>query len=62
MNEIRQRMLELMAPIDQQILMCDDEEDMLLMACAMLQRTSEIFEQVLGKEGTKQMFQTLKHK
>jgi hypothetical protein len=53
-------MLELMAPIDQQILMCDDDEDMLMMACAMLQRSNEIFEQILGKDGTKKMFKSIK--
>jgi hypothetical protein len=60
MKEIRHRMLELMAPIDQQILMCDDNEDMLMMACAMLQRTNEIFEQVLGKQGAEKMFKNIK--
>ena len=60
MKEIRHRMLELMAPIDQQILMCDDNEDMLMMACAMLQRTNEIFEQVLGKPGAEKMFKNIK--
>ena len=60
MKEIRHRMLELMAPIDQQILMCDDNEDMLMIACAMLQRTNEIFEQVLGKHGARKMFKNIK--
>jgi len=60
MKEIRHRMLELMAPIDQQILMCNDDEDMLMMACAMLQRTNEIFEQVLGKQGAEKMFKNIK--
>jgi hypothetical protein len=60
MKEIRDRMMELMAPINQQILMCDDDEDMLMMACAMLQRTNEIFEQVLGKQGAKKMFKNIK--
>jgi hypothetical protein len=60
MKEIRHRMLELMAPIDQQILMCDDDEDMLMMACAMLQRTNEIFEQLLGKQGARKMFKNIK--
>jgi len=60
MKEIHCRMLELMAPIDQQILMCDDDEDMLMMACAMLQRSNEIFEQILGKDGTKKMFKSIK--
>ena len=60
MKEIHHRMLELMAPIDQQILMCDDDKDMLMIACAMLQRSNEIFEQILGKDGSKKMFKSIK--
>ena len=56
-NPIEQRMAELMYPIDQRILMCDDREDLLMLACAMLQRTREIFDAELGEEGRKQMFQ-----
>jgi hypothetical protein len=55
-SEIEQRMHELMAPVEQQILMCDDEKDLLMMACAMMQRTREIFDQTLGEEGRKKMF------
>jgi len=56
-DPIQQRMSELMHPIDQRILMCDDREDLLMLACAMLQRTREIFDAELGEEGRKQMFQ-----
>ena len=56
MSEVEQRMHELMAPVEQQILMCDDEKDLLMMACAMMQRTREIFDQTLGEEGRKKMF------
>ena len=52
-------MAELMAPIEQQILMCDDEQDLLMMACAMMQRTREIFDQTLGEQGRKKMFKEL---
>lgn len=56
MDSIDQRMKELMVPIDQQIMMCDNEQDMLMMACAMLQRTREIFDQTLGPKGRMHMF------
>jgi hypothetical protein len=56
MSDISKRMAELMEPIDQQILMCDDREDMLMVACAMLQRTREIFDQHLGPTGRMRMF------
>ena len=52
----KQRMSELMAPVEKQILMCDDRQDLLMMACAMMQRTHEIFLNELGEEGTKLMY------
>lgn len=59
MSEIQRRMAELMEPVDRQIMMCDDGRDLLLMACAMLQRTKELFDQCLGEDGRKQMFKEL---
>ena len=55
-QNIEKRMTELMAPVDQQIMMCDDREELLMMACAMLQRVNEIFTQELGKTGRDMMF------
>ena len=54
--EIEKRMTELMAPVEQQIMMCDDREDLLMMACAMLQRVDEIFTQELGQQGRDMLF------
>ena len=59
MSEVEQRMRELMAPVEQQIMMCDDEKDLLMMACAMMQRTREIFDQTLGEQGRRKMFKDL---
>jgi hypothetical protein len=58
-SEIQQRMADLMRPIEQQILMCDSREDQLMMACAMLQRTRELFDYHLGEAGRKKMFKDL---
>jgi len=52
-------MKELMQPVDQQIMMCDDRNEVLMMACAMLQRVKEIFDSQLGTEGRKLMFKDL---
>ena len=52
-------MSELAQPIEQQILMCDSREEILMMACVMLQRTREIFDQELSVEGRKRMFKDL---
>jgi hypothetical protein len=56
MSDIEKRMSELMIPIDNQILMCDTDEDQLMFACAMLQRSKEILDFQLGEEKRKVMF------
>ena len=55
-SEVAQRMGELMGPVEQQIMMCDNREELLMMACAMMQRTHEIFLNELGEEGSKLMY------
>ena len=59
MSKIQDRMAELMQPIDQQIMMCDDREEILMLACAMLQRVREMFDSQLTVEGRKLMFKDL---
>jgi len=56
---VKERMAELMVPIEQQILMCDDRKELLMIACAMMQRTHEIFLQELGESGAKEMYKDL---
>ena len=53
---VLERMTELAEPIERQIMMCDSREEILMMACVMLQRTKEIFDQELSVEGRKKMF------
>jgi len=55
-DEVTVRMGELAEPIERQIMMCDSREELLMMACVMLQRTKEIFDQELTVEGRKKMF------
>jgi hypothetical protein len=55
MNDIQERMRELCKPIEQQILMCDDREDILMMACAMLQHVKTMLDSQIGVEGRKQI-------
>jgi hypothetical protein len=59
MSDIQDRMAELMRPIDQQIMMCDDRKDILMLTCAMLQRVREILDAQIGVEGRKEMFKDL---
>lgn len=58
-NDIQKKMLSMMAPIDQQLLICNGKNEELMLACAMLQRVKEIFDTHLTPEGTKQMFKDL---
>jgi hypothetical protein len=50
-DEVQKRMSELIGPVDQQILMCDDRQDLLMFACVMLQRVTEILDHHIGREG-----------
>ena len=49
-------MAELMILIDKSLMLTDNNTDRLMLACAMMQRTNEIFEQSLGEEGRKLMY------
>ena len=53
MTDVTQRMAELMQPIDRQIMMCDDKNDVLMLACAMLEKTKVILDAQIGTEGRK---------
>jgi hypothetical protein len=54
-----QRMEELMRPIDRQIMMCDNVEDVLMLASNMLVTAKNIYVQNLGGAGAKELFQKL---
>ena len=56
MSTVQERMTELMILIDKSLMLTDNDTDRLMLACAMMQRTNEIFEQSLGEEGRKLMY------
>jgi len=58
-DPIEARMQTMMTVIDTAILSTTDRNDQLMLACAMMQRTREIFDATLGEEGRKQMFKEL---
>jgi len=57
--DIEKRMREMMEPVDKCIQLTDNDEDMLMLACAMMQRVKEIFDNQIGVQGRKQMFKEL---
>lgn len=58
-EQVKRRMLELIEPIDKQLMMCDDTQETLMLACVMLQRVVEIFDRQLTIEGRKIMLADL---
>lgn len=58
-DPLEKRMQTLMTVIDTAINNTNTPQDQLMLACAMLQRTREIFDQVLGVKGRKEMFRGL---
>jgi hypothetical protein len=58
-DKIRVRMSELVRPIDEAILMCDDREEILMLASLMQVRLKDIYDTQIGVQGRKTMFKDL---
>jgi hypothetical protein len=52
MEKVKLRMQQLMTPIDRQLLMCDSQDDTLMLACAMMERAMELLDTAVGPDGT----------
>ena len=59
MNPTQKRMSEMMELIDDSIMLTNDPKEMLMLACAMLQRSTEIMDSTIGKDARKIMFAEL---
>lgn len=55
------RIEELMKPIDQQIMMCDDPKDLMLFASSMLASAKHILIVNVGREQTRKIFEEVMH-
>ena len=56
---IKTRMRELSKPIDEALLMCDDREEILMLASVMMIRLKNMFDSQIGVEGRKKMFKDM---
>ena len=56
---IETRMRELSKPIDEALLMCDDREEILMLASVMMVRLKNMFDSQIGVEGRKKMFKDM---
>ena len=52
MERVRIRMAELMEPVDRQLMMCDSRQDTLMLACAMMERATEILDAAITPAAT----------
>lgn len=58
-KDVLARMQELMLPIDRQIMMCDNVEDVLMLASNMMVTAKMIYVQNLGGASTKELLQRM---
>ena len=58
-DPIEMKMSNMMVIVDTALALAENNDDQLMLACAMLQRTKEVFDQNLGIEGRKKMFKDL---
>lgn len=57
-TRVQDRMRLLVQPIEQQIHACEDDEDLLMLACVMLQHAGTLLEHQLGPAGKRTILLT----
>jgi hypothetical protein len=50
------RALELLEPINRALMMCDDRNDQLILCFAMMNRSREVLDRLLGEDRRKNLF------
>ena len=55
-DKVKLRMIELRRPIDKDIMMCDSNEEILMLASVMQIALKDIYDTQIGIEGRKTMF------
>jgi len=56
---LRKRKRELMKPLDAQIMMTDDKNEILILAAAMVEKGYSIFKEQYGADGAVKLLQTM---
>ena len=59
MTPVQKRMSEMMELIDDSIMLTDNPREMLMLACAMIQRSTDIMDQTIGIQERKRIFADL---
>ena len=58
-ENLRKRKAELMAPLEMQIMMCDDKNEVLILAAAMAERAYSIFKEQYGRASGVRLINTM---
>jgi len=58
-ENLRKRKAELMAPLEMQIMMCDDKNEVLILAAAMAERAYSIFRDQYGRDPAIKLISTM---
>jgi hypothetical protein len=56
MHPIDKKLTELMAPVEQQIMMCDDQTELLILCFGMMNKCKDVLDKNLGVEKRKELF------
>lgn len=54
-DKVRERMQEMFVPIDRQIMMCDNQYELLMLASAMMTSAVRIYDMQLTEKGRKEL-------
>ena len=58
-TEYKETLQRMNAPLDRQIFLCDNEEDVMMLATAMLAKAKTIFATQVGKDQTANLFRSI---
>lgn len=59
-RELIEKLTEIMKPLDNEIMMCDNASDLLLLASCMLATSVQIYKTQVGNEAARQLLQSAK--
>lgn len=59
-RELIEKLTEVMKPLDNEIMMCDNASDLLLLASCMLATSVQIYKTQVGNEAARQLLQSAK--
>ena len=56
MHPIDKKLLELMEPVEQQIMLCDEQQELVLLALGLMNKSRDILDNTLGESKRRELF------